>query len=162
MRHVLDRIRSLAAPVSDSMDVDGAVEGVYMGNLPELRRCLRVIRYSLLGGASAMLDFDTGKDLTEANEDAGVIVGDEQLDHALVPYEKAVHDLLKSASEERYKSIVQMRGRLCSFTWLSPVLHSMLFKGRPIHSMAELSSLSYKLGQLGTWMVRVQTGSCLS
>jgi hypothetical protein len=42
-----------------------------------------------------MLDFDTGKDLTEANEDAGVIVRDERLDLALVPYEKAVHDLLK-------------------------------------------------------------------
>jgi hypothetical protein len=49
-------------------------------------------------------------------EDAGVIAGDEQLDLvAYVPYKNAAHDLLKSAIEEKYKSMVQMRGRLCSF-----------------------------------------------
>jgi hypothetical protein len=128
-RHVFDRIRSLSAAVPDSMDVDGAVEGAYKVNIPELRRCLRVVRYALRGGASAMLDFDTGTDLTEANEDAGVIVGDERRDLALVPYEKAVHDLLKSASEETYKSMVQMRGRLCSFiVTLSSLIASETFK----------------------------------
>ena len=48
-------------------------------------------------------------------EDAGVIAGDEELDLAYVLYKNAAHDLLKSAIEEKYKSMVQMRGRLCSF-----------------------------------------------
>lgn len=128
-RHVFDRIANLSASVSDAMDLDGAVEGDYRVNLPELRRCLRVIRYSLRGGAGVMLDYDTGTDLMEGNEGEGVTVADERRDLTLVPFENAMHNLLRSASDETYTSMVQMRGRLCSFiVTLSSLVASETFK----------------------------------
>jgi hypothetical protein len=111
-----------------------------------------------------MLDFDTGKDLTEANEDAGVIVGDERLDLALVPYEKAVHDLLKSASEERYKSMVQMRGRLCSFkcTVVAALPSSRMDKMRVKLSHAVFLSLvsNFSMMHYSEWPVSRFLGVC--
>eukprot|EP00980_Cylindrotheca_fusiformis_P017401 scaffold5398_cov120-Cylindrotheca_fusiformis.AAC.3 len=114
-KHVFERIAGLSSAISDAMDVDGGIAGDYRVNLPEMRRCLRVIRYSLRGGAGVMLDFDTGKDFMDTGGGKGVTVGDERRDLSLAPYEMAIHNLLKSASEETSKSILRMRGRLCSF-----------------------------------------------
>ena len=51
-----------------------------------------------------MLDFDCMEDLGDSQDNGeGVTVGDERRDLSLVPYEKAVHNLLNSASEDTLK-----------------------------------------------------------
>lgn len=111
-RNVFKKITELGASMLDDMDVDGSGSGSYKVNIPEMRRCLRAIRYALRGGASFMLDFDSGEGLEVA--DLGVTVGDERRDLALAPYESAMRNLLKPASEETLQSMLRMRGSLCS------------------------------------------------
>lgn len=65
----------------------------------ELRRCLRVVRYSIRGGASFLLDNDyLGGKSSES-----------------VPYEEACHRLLAEATEEIRSSILSIRVRISSF-----------------------------------------------
>jgi proteasome activator subunit 4 len=134
-RHVFGKIANLSSASADSMEVDVFVEGAYKVDIPELRRCLRVVRYALRGGAGVMLDCDTGEGLI--NND-GVFSGDERRDLTLVPYEKAIHNLLKAASEETLKPMLQMRGRLCSFiVSLSSLIASETFKLQEISNSNE-------------------------
>mmetsp|Transcript_4858 Transcript_4858/g.11567 ORF Transcript_4858/g.11567 Transcript_4858/m.11567 type:complete len:2224 (+) Transcript_4858:205-6876(+) len=112
--HVFKKISELGSSMSDDMDVDGSGSGSYKVNIPDMRRCLRAVRYALRGGASFMLDFDSGEGLGDQDSGEGVTVGDERRDLSLVPYEKAVRNLLQPASEETLQSMLKMRGRLCS------------------------------------------------
>ena len=131
-RHVLQRIRDVAS--SDTMQTEDGQDSKYNLDIPELRRSLRIIRYALRGGADILLDFDTGSDVLESQaldepDEQGVRILDEKQDVTLFPYEKAVHQLLKSVPEETYDSILKMRGRLCSFiVSLSSVIASEMFK----------------------------------
>ena len=129
-KHVFDKIESLSSSFVDVMEIDDNAKSSYKVNMPELRQCLRVIRYALRGGAAALLDFDTGEDeSSESNDTYLDVVGDERFDLALVPFEHAVHNMLKSAGQETYTSLLQMRGRLCSFiVKLSSLIASETFK----------------------------------
>ncbi|KAL3944784.1 MAG: hypothetical protein SGBAC_001155 [Bacillariaceae sp.] len=113
-QHVFKKICELGASMSDEMDVDGSGSGSYKVNIQDMRRCLRAVRYALRGGASFMLDFDSGEELGDQDSGEGVTVGDEKNDLTLVPYEKAVRNLLQPASEETLQLMLKMRGRLCS------------------------------------------------
>jgi hypothetical protein len=131
-QHVLDRIAKLP-PVSDeSIQTDTADDSAYNFDIPELRRCMRVIRYAIRGGAGVLLDADTGEDVDSgegAETAGGVAIVSERRDLTLFPYEKAAHKLLQSASAETYQSILQTRGRLCSFmVSLTSLIASETFK----------------------------------
>jgi hypothetical protein len=67
----------------------------------ELRACLRVIRYSIRGDASILLDF-TAENSETQNEDS-------------VPCERSNLRLLDTASDTTKSGLGQLRGRLCSF-----------------------------------------------
>ena len=84
----------------------------------ELRRCLRVIRYSLRGGASLLLD---NYDNVQTGED-------------FVPYEKAMFQLLETADEQVKVSLLRLRGRLCSFL----IVISALIASETLHPDAVL------------------------
>lgn len=112
-KHVFEKISLLGASMFEEMDVDGSGSGSYKVNIQDMRRCLRAVRYALRGGASFMLDFDS-EDVGVSDVGDGVTVGDERRDLSLVPYEKAVLNLLDSASEDTLKAVLKMRGRLCS------------------------------------------------
>lgn len=66
----------------------------------ELKKCLRVVRYCIRGGASVLVDHVEGEVLS--SED-------------IVPYEMASHHLLCKSSEPERKSILSLRMRLASF-----------------------------------------------
>lgn len=113
--HVLQRLSQLAASGSTSDDANSSAAGF---DLQDMRRCLRVIRYSLRGGAGALLDVDDDKnvdDSTGTQMEGGIHVPDELSDLTLFPYEQAMNSLLKAASASSYQSIMKTRGRLCSF-----------------------------------------------
>jgi hypothetical protein len=65
----------------------------------DLRRCLRVVRYCIRGGASLLLDNDP----SEINSDE------------FVPYEEACHRLLAEAPDEVRNSVLSIRVRISSF-----------------------------------------------
>lgn len=113
--HVIRRIQGLPL-FKDTMQSDGESSATI--DIPELRRCLRVIRYALRGGAGFLLDVDTGDELREAAESddrMDVEVVDERQDITLFPYERAVQNILKAAPETTYQSLLKTRGKLCSF-----------------------------------------------
>jgi hypothetical protein len=118
-QHVLVRISKLPGSEGAAMDVD-STNLTYQLDFQEIRRCLRVIRYALRGGAGILLDVDTGEDFVDKDGEPVQMEGDipvpeELSDLTLFPYEQAMHRLLKSAPEETYRSIIQTRGRLCTF-----------------------------------------------
>ncbi|KAL3921481.1 MAG: hypothetical protein SGILL_002726 [Bacillariaceae sp.] len=103
--HVLQNIQKLPAAYGENGSID----------LQDLRRCLRVIRYSLRGSAGALLDFDTGEELVAESTTVNADATDEMQDVTMFPYEMAMQNILKTAPEETYRSIMKMRGNLCSF-----------------------------------------------
>lgn len=133
-RHVIERIKNLSPGNDDSMQIgDSPGETSYNLDIPEMRRCLRVIRYALRGGAGLLLDIDIDEDALVSSKQAGgaegVTVVDERSDTTLFPYEKAVLKILKSAPEETFQSILQTRARLCSFIVnLTSLIASETFK----------------------------------
>jgi hypothetical protein len=99
--HILQRLDSLSNKCS-STDATGGVD------IPELRRCLRVIRYSLRGGSCILLDRDDGF----VGVDDAVA---EDIDTSLTPHEIASQHLLGLVSAEVRESLMQLRGRLAWF-----------------------------------------------
>ncbi len=105
-KNVLERIQNL--PVANEENVTDI-------DIYELRRCLRVVRYALRGGAGVIMDFHTadgGMDSEKMDVDAS----DESSDVTLFPYEQATIKLLESAPKEVFESMMTMRCRLASFT----------------------------------------------
>jgi Proteasome-substrate-size regulator, mid region/Domain of unknown function (DUF3437) len=97
--HVVQRLDSLCTNIDD----DGSVARSRLLNTLEvndLRRCLRVIRYSIRGGASVLLDS---------------IVKPSQGEDFFIPYEKACYSVINDANEKVRDSLLAIRGRLCSF-----------------------------------------------
>ncbi len=118
-QHVLERVAKVSGVDDTSMDLDADIPS-YDFDFQEMRRCLRVIRYALRGGSGILLDSDTGVDIADvahesASMEGGIPVPDELSDLSLFPYEQAMHKLLKAASGETYNSVMQARGRLCTF-----------------------------------------------
>jgi len=108
-RNVLERIQNLPlASISNGDDSSQKIE------VFELRRCLRVVRYALRGGAGIVLDFHAA-DCGNETEKMDVDTADESSDINLFPYEKAVINLLKGAPKETFESMMTMRCRLSSF-----------------------------------------------
>ena len=134
---VFKRLKNLALD-GDSMDSKG-VSDLAKFDIVELRRCIKVIRYALRGGASFMLDLDTGADIISTKE--APESESQEKDIELFPYEKSVHKLLQTASAETYESILQMRGQLCSFViMLSSLIASESFKNKSSNNSAESGS----------------------
>lgn len=101
-KNILQRLQKLA------MSKTGE-DGSTSVDIPELRRCLRVVRYSLRGGSCILLD-----------KDDGVVEGDngkdsKDLDTTLTPHELASQHTLKLASPETRAALGELRGRLALF-----------------------------------------------
>ena len=61
--------------------------------------------------------------------EGGIPIPEESSDLTLFPYEQAMHNLLKRASEETFQSIIQTRGRLCTFViTMTSLIASETFK----------------------------------
>jgi Proteasome-substrate-size regulator, mid region/Domain of unknown function (DUF3437) len=101
-RHILQRLQTL------SMSGDGGNGNV---DIPELRRCLRVIRYALRGGSCVLLDKE--ESLVEADS-SGVCTAND-LDVTLTPHELASQNILKLVPGETRRSLSELRGRLAMF-----------------------------------------------
>jgi len=140
-RNVLNAISSI--PMSKgSMDTsDGSASDSSASlSLPEVRRCLRVVRYALRGGAGILLELDTGDHDENTMESVGPNGETEGLDTSLFPYEKAILKILKLAPEETYRSILKMRGRLCHFViGLINLIASEIFEAGDSFSPEEAS-----------------------
>lgn len=90
--HVTNRLDALCA------STDGMRSKLLSStDMNELRRCLRVVRYSIRGGASLLLDEDPSQ----------------SDDH--VPYEMASYRSIDVAGEAVKNFLLALRGRLCSF-----------------------------------------------
>jgi len=77
----------------------------------ELRKCLRIIRYTLRGGAGLLID--SGSD----DEDSkGTTDKKKKLDTSFVPHEKAVRVLLSSTSESTRASLEVVRKQISLYT----------------------------------------------
>ena len=117
-QHIFERIQSLASSINDPCETNNSLSVAGTTDLLGLRRCLRVIRYSLRGGAGVMLDFDSGEELLLDKQNVADVdqdTVDEMQDVNLFPYEQATQNMLKAAPEGTYQSILKMRGRLCLF-----------------------------------------------
>jgi hypothetical protein len=112
-QNVLEKIQNL--PLANVANEDNAIGTTQNIDVYELRRCLRVVRYALRGGAGIILDFDTA-DCGDNSEKVDINVSDESTDVTLFPFEQAVVNLLKSAPKEIFVSMMTMRCRLSSFT----------------------------------------------
>mmetsp|Transcript_19652 Transcript_19652/g.55518 ORF Transcript_19652/g.55518 Transcript_19652/m.55518 type:complete len:2329 (-) Transcript_19652:33-7019(-) len=104
----------------------------------ELRRVLRVIRYTLRGAAGVLLDADTGADILEqqqqlqsssSSSSSNENDDDEMKDVSLFPYEQAMRALLTTISADKLQSIVETRGRIAFLiTKLVSLIASETFK----------------------------------
>lgn len=96
--HVVQRLDSLCANISTDSNSSRSrlLNTVEVNNL---RRCLRVVRYSIRGGASVLLDSTTKPSH-----------GDDS-----IPYEKACYTVVDVVDDEIQNSLYAIRGRLCSF-----------------------------------------------
>jgi hypothetical protein len=95
-KHMLKRINDLTCPLEDR---PGRTRLLNACDVPELRRCLRVARYTLRGAATVFLD----------SSGFGGKVGE------AVPHEAAGLNQLSLASDETKKAFLGIRDRLCSF-----------------------------------------------
>jgi len=140
--NVLERIQNL--PVANAMTEENAAGSSQSIDVYELRRCLRVIRYSLRGGAGVVMDFhttDSGMDIEKMDVDAS----DESSDVALFPYEQAVIKLLKSAPKAVSESMISLRCRLASFTIaLINLISSESFKTNEIQAVDSMEGSNQK------------------
>lgn len=86
-------------------DGDGGID--FKENQPisviSLRRCLRVLRYALRGGAGILLDAPSPEEKADGVDKVGV------------PHEQAVKKLLSNATDESASALLAMRGQICSF-----------------------------------------------
>jgi len=99
-RNILQRLESFTA---SGNSVDGTID------ILELRKVLRVIRYSLRGGSCVLLDKDDG-----AVNGYGVNDNDD-LDTTLTPHELASQYTLQLASQVTRQALDELRGRLALF-----------------------------------------------
>lgn len=99
-KHVMQRMDELASPVPSS---GGAPRSRMLnaGDIVEIRRCLRLIRYSIRGGAGLLVD----EALPEPSSDP----------KDSIPHELACHRILEQASFETREKIVLVRRSLCKF-----------------------------------------------
>lgn len=122
-RNILQRLETLAPNGGDG---DGTVD------IPELRKCLRVIRYSLRGGSCVLLD-----------KDEGVVTGDngddsKDLDTTLTPHEMASQHSLQLASPETRAALEELRGRLALFVvTVSSIIANETFSASAPDSLTE-------------------------
>ena len=101
--NVLARLEELRAPISSSAEKgDGPRSRMLNGaDVPEIRRCLRLIRYAIRGGAGILVDEELPRDKTDPKD--------------IVPHEAACHQILAKATEETRQLILLVRRNLCSF-----------------------------------------------
>eukprot|EP00550_Attheya_septentrionalis_P002489 CAMPEP_0198284816 /NCGR_PEP_ID=MMETSP1449-20131203/4226_1 /TAXON_ID=420275 /ORGANISM="Attheya septentrionalis, Strain CCMP2084" /LENGTH=2325 /DNA_ID=CAMNT_0043982031 /DNA_START=25 /DNA_END=7002 /DNA_ORIENTATION=- len=100
----------------------------YTVDLPQWRRALRILRYTIRGCAGILLDADDEAifsylpPLDPVKQGAGVDLSgkpsfasfNDDCDNDLVPHEKAVTSLLQSSTADTQKALFGMRGRLCA------------------------------------------------
>ena len=98
--HVVRRLDSF---VEDTHETDNRIRSRMLNStdVHRLRRCLRVVRYCIRGGASVLVDHFPGDTLEKEND--------------FVPYEVAGRRLLALAPEATRNTILTLRMRLASF-----------------------------------------------
>ncbi|KAL7564778.1 hypothetical protein ACA910_021041 [Epithemia clementina (nom. ined.)] len=102
-KNVLSRLEELSSPVSlNEKEAAPRSRMLYEGDVQEIRRTLRLARYSIRGGASILVD-----------EELPVSSIDDPKD--VVPHEIACHRILEQASDETRQKILLVRRHLCSF-----------------------------------------------
>jgi len=102
-RHIVQRMDALSKKQS------GDESGCSV-DIPELRRCLRVIRYALRGGSCVILD-----KVFEAVDNGGESDSNSDMDPTLTPHELASECSLQLASSESRTALGELRGRLALF-----------------------------------------------
>eukprot|EP00977_Amphora_coffeiformis_P004033 scaffold804_cov165-Amphora_coffeaeformis.AAC.12 len=95
-KHMMTRVNHLMGPVDGSANRSNLLNSL---DLTELRQCLRIVRYTLRGGATVLLDALSSSAKQGEN----------------VPHEAAGATQLSAASYEVRDSFMEMRSRLCSF-----------------------------------------------
>jgi hypothetical protein len=98
--HLIKRLDSCCEDTTSNSSEGRRSRMLNSVDVQELRRCLRVVRYCIRGGASVLLDHVPGE----------VVQTDD-----IVPYEMAGRRLLAEASEEVRNSILSLRMRMSSF-----------------------------------------------
>mmetsp|Transcript_34586 Transcript_34586/g.81532 ORF Transcript_34586/g.81532 Transcript_34586/m.81532 type:complete len:2271 (+) Transcript_34586:253-7065(+) len=111
-QNIFERIQNI--PQFNTEDTDSNINEIQSIDIPELRRCLRVLRYALRGGAGVVLDFD-GVDSESLPDQMDTDCSEKINDEILFPYEQAMMNLLKASPKETYESMITMRCRLSSF-----------------------------------------------
>ena len=96
-KHVLTPLDDLSSSVDKVGEGKDRSRLLNDCNIQNLRRCLRLMRYSIRGGASVLVD----EELPLGSE--------------LVPYEMASHRMLDAASPDVRQKLVDVRRRFCSF-----------------------------------------------
>ena len=100
-KNVLHRLEELSTPVSSqNCDSHPRSRMLSEGDIQEIRRCLRLVRYAIRGGASMLIDEELSKTVDPKD---------------VVPHEAASHRILKQACSETLQQILLVRRRLCSF-----------------------------------------------
>lgn len=129
-KHIWKRLEKLSTSGSGEVDI------------PELRKCLRIIRYALRGGSCILLDKEGGV-ADGATFDEG---GDDDLDPTLTPHELASENILKMASPETRASLAEFRGRLAMFlvTVASIIANETYSANAPVEAVAGDASNSDK------------------
>jgi len=113
-QNVLEKIQSIPQ-LTETKDIGNNIGQTQRIDMHELRRCLRVLRYALRGGAGVVLDFHMA-DFEISSDKMDVDGSDKTGDVNMFPYEQAMMNLLKTAPKETYESMMTMRCRLSSFT----------------------------------------------
>jgi proteasome activator subunit 4 len=98
-KNVLNRLDVLCSNSGQGVNGERRSALLNMIEVNDVRRCLRVVRYCIRGGASLLLDNDPSENKTDE----------------FVPYEEACHRLLAEATDTIRKSILSIRVRISSF-----------------------------------------------
>jgi len=96
-KHVVGRLDELCSPLKGEDGTTPRSRMLNVGDVQEIRRCLRMVRYSIRGGASLLLD-------------EALVNSDD-----VVPHEIACHRIISLTKEDTTKQILMLRTRLCSF-----------------------------------------------
>lgn len=97
--HVIRRLDACSEDTGDGMGRRSRM--LNSVDIQALRQCLRVVRYSIRGGASVLVDHVPGEPLQKEDD--------------FVPYEMAGRRLLSLADEDSRNSILSLRMRISSF-----------------------------------------------
>mmetsp|Transcript_5490 Transcript_5490/g.15486 ORF Transcript_5490/g.15486 Transcript_5490/m.15486 type:complete len:2289 (+) Transcript_5490:225-7091(+) len=96
-KHVVHRLDDLSSPEQGENGMTARSRMLSAGNIQDIRRCLRLVRYSIRGGAGLLVD----EEVTSLTD--------------IVPHEKACHRLIEQCDTDVRDQILHLRSRFCAF-----------------------------------------------